>query len=407
MERNTINSPGRAVFVWLVVPLILGVAALTWGVMEIGNRAGSPSEAPVVVEEEADEPPEEEGSARVCDDPEACYERALRWMETPEGTGESLEEVIELLEGACRGGLAVACQDRAVLAEEGVGERDEAVAARFFSKACELGHEPGCVGARQADPTLRQDPESWERRCGEGELQDCVQFGLFREAGGEFPGVGEATEYFQRACEGGLADGCFWWARYLEGRGMEGDERQRELYLEACEGGMARACTTLARRLDADGGEGLMAVLVRACELGDGYGCHHLGIVERRQGNAQAARESWERGCDLWHADSCNALAMLLVEQEPEAAAPRYERACQLGVEGACFNFAVYLNVHEGPEAFERSRRLLLRACDQSHAQACFFASRMVEGGQGGPAEPGRAEELRRRACELGLAAAC
>ena len=365
-------------------------------------------EAPLVEVEPTDENPHLQACT---EDPEDCYHRAIELTERQQLDDEQIAEIASLFEGACANGLAVACHDRAVMADEAIGQAEDITEAiLYYGKACTLGHEPACaMGRLLTSGAAERGPELWIANCDAGELEDCIQLGLFVEAGGELPDGRTAIELLEHACEEGQSDGCYWLARHLDRIGSEtADEDLETLYQLACDGGMGRSCSTLARRLDARGDStSLIPTLERSCELQDGHGCYHLGLVHSRGDNTAAAIDAFGKGCELWHGESCQQLGQALLSVPDEESAPHFERGCQMGVAAACFNFAVHLNTESSPPPFERSRRLLEQACTGDHLQACAFLATMLRNGQGGPANPARANELSQKACDGGVQMAC
>lgn len=346
------------------------------------------------------------------DVPEQCYEQAMEIAERAGVDDEEFARVSMLFERSCAGGLAVACHDRAVFAQEGIGQQpDLEEALHYYERACEFGHEPACTtGQLLRATTPQRGPDFWVERCQAGDMEECIQLAIYVESGEESPDGRSAREILEQVCESGFSDGCFWLARHLDAVGSGVSDAEIEAhYLTACHGEMGRACSALARRLDArDAGSAqLLETLSRACDLGDGHGCHHLAIVYRRNDELTEAIAAWQRGCDLWHGESCHHLGQALLDDPDRESSPHFERGCQLGVSSSCFNFAIYLNTQVSPPPFERSRNLFDRACQDNHMQACAYLAIMLQQGQGGPAEPDRAAELNRRACQGGVQMAC
>lgn len=92
-------------------------------------------------------------------------------------------------------------------------------------------------------------------------------------------------------------------------------------------------------------------------------------------------------------AQPISALGAPPVPVEPHAA------DCEAGKVDAC---AFYRK-----EAPEKARALLVKACSDRSGPACTLAARMTRDGEGGPANPARAQALFELACERGEADAC
>lgn len=72
---------------------------------------------------------------------------------------------------------------------------------------------------------------------------------------------------------------------------------------------------------------------------------------------------------------------------------------CEAGKLDACAQYRA--------EEPEKARALLVKACNDGSGAACTLAARMTGGGEGGPANPARAQALFELACERGEADAC
>lgn len=345
--------------------------------------------------------------------PEECYFRALAVTEAPQFGAAELREVLTLFEAACEASFALACYDRAVLADEGLeGPGQREVALEFYRKACEAGHDPGCARTTLLSSTApTEGPAQWKEACEGGELFFCIQMGLYLSENDSIEEPEEsAKHYFQRSCTEDHREGCYWLARYYDQLPQGYDNQEIEgLYAKACQGDVARSCSALGRRLDARDApkDELEPVLARACALGDGNGCFHRGSFHHNRGEVEQAIQGWESGCDLWNAASCHRLGQLLLREEERSPLHSFQRACQLGLPEACFNQAVYLNTTQSPPPFEQTRPLLERACTGEHLQSCAFLASMLRNGQGGPKDPERAQSLSRQACEGGVKMAC
>lgn len=399
--------------------IITTVAALTLlalGLLLARSSAPSSSTHEVALEAlEALEVLEEEQRLNPCaDDPGFCYEQAIQLAESSDLGLDDFPKLRELFGDACDAGWALACQDLAMMAEQGIGEEvDLEKALRFYERACDLGHEVACVSAQfLQDGHDHQDwgPELWSERCSNGEVEDCVQLAIHLDEGGEFDTDLTARELFELSCEELDQSACFWFARHLEERDKEiSAETLDELYQRACDAGVGRSCSTLASRLDHRDVKPdlVLASMEKACEFEDGHGCYYLGLYHADQGDEAAAIKAWRVGCEVWHGESCDQLALAIVKDDREEAGKFFERACHMNIPSACYNFGVHLNLTQSPPPFDRSRQLFEYACDGEHYLACAFLANMLRRGQGGPEEPGRAAELAALACQNGIEMAC
>lgn len=207
--------------------------------------------------------------------------------------------------------------------------------------------------------------------CLDGNAEACLRSGkVFVEASASE----QSIPAFERACRGGLADGCEGWAsserrigrrarelraldfgckerhavyacetiaRYYEtgstAHGIEKNPRRSIAYLErACRSETDSACARLfwlglAQRDQPNG----VPIAVRAydalCARGHRKGCYSLGAVQWSRDTA-AARDAFARGCELGDPRACHRYGELL--ENEHAASDRvlraYERACHL-----------------------------------------------------------------------------
>lgn len=204
-------------------------------------------------------------------------------------------------EQSCFAGKGADCRvvARVYALAEGV-PRDRARAARLQARACEGGDLNACAASA----------DQWQ------------QLGAYAQA----------LPLAQRSCDGGDAFGCTVLALHYEnGLAVAADRvRATRMYEKACEQNMARACFHLAGLVSA-GKEPAryLALLERACTLGDGGGCGILGSRLREgRGSTPAdpakALSYFERGCFNRSSLSCIMGGRMYLLGE---GAPRNERA--------------------------------------------------------------------------------
>lgn len=126
-----------------------------------------------------------------------------------------------------------------------------------------------------------------------------------------------ASKLFEKACNGGLADGCtaLGWA-YLNAAGVAPNvDRARDLFSRACNGGDASACTKLGVMVGAgeSADEGRAAELyAKGCDGGDLMGCVQLGrCYQRGEGvkkDPDRARANFQKACEGGESSGCDAL---------------------------------------------------------------------------------------------------
>ena len=162
----------------------------------------------------------------------------------------------------------------------------------------------------------------------------------------------QAAEWFEQACNGGVADGCFSLGfLYANGQGVKQNYAQAaEWYEQACNGGSVTGCYNLG--LLYDNGQGV------------------------EQSYAQAAR-LFEQACNGGAAKGCSGLGSSYkngqgVKQNYAQAAKLYEQACNGGVVEGCFNLgSLYYNGQGKRQDFSTAKEYYGKACDLGNQQGC------------------------------------
>ena len=144
--------------------------------------------------------------------------------------------------------------------------------------------------------------------------------------------------------------------------------------------------------------------LSRACEASPPHAeaCEELGRLRYLHGEFVTARQALERACGLGRGGACVSAGRLhKLGQGGSRDVARAEalsaRACGLGALEGCRVQAELLRVAQPKRAVE----VLRGACEAGSAASCHDAALALD------ARPGEAAGLRLRACELGLAVAC
>ena len=292
------------------------------------------------------------------------------------------------------------------------------------------GCNPGAAEARELDVA-----------CSDGDATACNRLG-WRVRQGEqvLADWRRAAALFERACDGGEAEGCVRLARLrlhrsAEGRGITPDTASAvDLFQRGCAAGAAVGCTDLATlhidRTEADTTGttdlyGLAAPLYeRACDEGDLKGCTLLGTLHDAGHGVETdvvrAAALHRRACDGGSLLGCAHFGRSLelgsgVEADIARAAGLYERACEEEMTG-CFRLAGLHWRGAGVEQdIERAAELFDQACDGTVrrdegsppvAESCFrIAEMIVDGEIDRPLW--RASSYFRAACRLGYDDAC
>jgi TPR repeat protein len=230
---------------------------------------------------------------------------------------------LSLLAVNCDNGIGVACHDLGVEIEERVAHGmvlEGQGAAHYYELACKLGVQASCQILAEAKPGAR-------------------------------PALGDdALAGMQQACDAGNAAACHNLGHlYAGGQGVPADiERAKALYDRACQGGVVQGCSSLAAiEMREGGGDKVRAAghFRTACDAGDAAGCTNLASM-------YALGQGVER-------DLARAAALL-------------ERACGAGLGVGCARLAEAYDRGEGVTA-DATRAAALRtdACRKGFAPAC------------------------------------
>jgi TPR repeat protein len=194
-----------------------------------------------------------------------------------------------------------------------------------------------------------------------------------------------ATSQLESSCEGGSMEGCDALAKQLVTEAGENVELGRQaiaLWTRACEGGLADGCYNLgvAFRKGVAGPPALPAAVA-----------------------------AWEQGCRLDGLRACAELGTALmagngVQADDARARLLLTGACDKGHWPACHNLGVLLSgAGEHPAALAA----LTKACDHDFASSCVNLGAMHSMGRGTPNDQAKAAEIWRKACRLGSTKAC
>ena len=244
-----------------------------------------------------------------------CHMIGHRYYEG-EGVAQDRVRAAEIYKIACEGGDAAACSDLGFSYARGEGvPKDPTRAMKLYERACDSGFAPaGCFNLYEGEGVpddFTRAAEVYEQRCDDTDPTGCYNLGYMHFVGqvvgpdaldfvrgrvnlGFLDSEGEgarrdpvrAAEFYQRACDGGIASGCFQFALlHAYGDGVPRDQaRATESYRRACDGGYMSGCAAVAR----------------SYYRGD-------GISQDRS----VAQELFERACEGGHQDACEELETL------------------------------------------------------------------------------------------------
>ncbi|HKA87347.1 MAG TPA: serine/threonine-protein kinase [Haliangiales bacterium] len=305
------------------------------------------------------------------------------------GRGVELDRAraLTFLQRACDLGNAGACSDQASMFIYGAGvPKDAAKGAALLETSCRGGSPSGCselalaigfgIGIPPDEPRARRIAEDLCARVGDA---GCGPLGLLAEQGRGMPrDDARAVWLIRRACDAGAAISCYnLAARHLAGRGVAKDVDE-------------------AKRLARKG-----------CIIDQPLACQLAGSIAYDEHDDAGARRWFEIACEMSGDLGCDGLARIYfkgrgVPADPARGAAILEAACTRGGGAACSHLAVrYLDGADGLDKdIRKALQLHERACEREWADGCMAAAALLSGGTL-PADPARAAELRRRACQL------
>jgi TPR repeat protein len=235
-------------------------------------------------------------------------------------------------------------------------------------------------------------------------------------------GNAESVALFDRACDGGDAQGCFEAAKgYLCGTGVPKDLRKAaDRSARSCDKD-TRGCATAglivlaipdATPAEADRGA---RMLQRGCDSGDIAACNNLAIA-KLQGSGipqdmPGALALFEKLCDKGNVPSCGNAAMIHiagvgVPRNVDRGTTMGKTACEKGDATACnaLGYAAMMGDVASPVL---AAHFFEKACSLGQAAACDNLGQLYAGGAGVDVDMVRAERLFRAACDAGNAASC
>jgi TPR repeat protein len=203
---------------------------------------------------------------------------------------------------------------------------------------------------RTVDKDEAKAAELFEKGCKYNDPRGCTAFAMALVSGtGVTKHETKAAEFFDKACERDDPSGCTNLGfMYAIGQGVKKDEpKALELFQKACDGGNTTGC------------KNILGYHAAACERGEAQSCLEGG----RWVQAMLEKESLPTGLQL----DQNAVSSFLAE----------------------------------------AARLLELGCNEEKAQSCAALASLYSKGEGVGQDQAKAAELDKRACELGLTAAC
>ncbi len=284
-------------------------------------------------------------------------------------------------ECACEHGDAAACSELAAV-EFQRGDRDLAIITAYG--ACQKDDVDGCLAA-----AVYLDKVHVAARLGTTPAQ-------LRE---------RAITLLEQRCTADDPAACFELGKHvLRGKIAPVDPKRGVALVDrACTLGEARGCLTLASTLDPRKDAARISGLYsRACTLGAMTGCTLYG--DSLHDRALAATIC-ERACTGDDAAGCARTGHLLDKAGDHAhALERFRRACELEDGGSCADAAKLLVAANDPTT---ARTLYRIACERDLGPACAALGGLIGSGAGGDRDWSAAVALHDKACTLQVPASC
>jgi uncharacterized protein len=358
----------------------------------------------------ADNPEEGEVSYTVevkgCDvDPVGCFRRGKLLLEAkPDPAAPAPATLprehpgLTLVLGACEAGHLPACTYGAQVLYDGQRvQKDRFQAAWFAQRACATLDPAACFIFGQwswkagiYDSIVTLAPVALVTACNGGYPEACLYVGMFQEflRKDDPDSIRKAIEYYQRACDGQVAEACglLGYALYYGAEEHRDRSRGHEVLQKSCEGLDSFGCLCFGVANIFDGLRGNpnygIQLLRYACDRGERQACYFAGRVY----------QAGDTGVS---------------QNIPEAV--RYlEIACTKGEKRACGRLAFeYLTGRELNLDYRKGRDYAVDACGVGDMEGCSFLGALYEDGLGVDTDFDRAIQLYRIACVGGFKGGC
>ena len=311
------------------------------------------------------------------------------------GTEWAPERAIAAYEKACAGGAGVGCYNLAsmyfgghgVVADEARAEGYKAKAKLAWQAACEGTGPRWCTNVAYL---LREEDAR-------GNREKCLALD-------------------ERACDHQVLVGCTEAVRDRFALGRIGATAMVNELDRLCRAGEPSACTAAGGALVA-GSDGVtvdakrgMALIVRACEIGDKQGCALAG-VEHASGqlvpqDLAAADRFMVKACDHGMGAACTMVARDRVSRGEAAVGAAFaKRACQMGEREACAALSALYLAGSGVAKDEAAgERWAMESCRMGYPPGCRG---LIEKGRELPVPRELGERILREACAAGVPRAC
>lgn len=118
-----------------------------------------------------------------------------------------------------------------------------------------------------------------------------------------------ALFYYEKACKGGIVDGCF----RLGHHGFNEEQKilALEVLQESCSLNDWPACTHLGNLTYKNNKEKGLEILKNTCNFNNVDACLSLGYLAKTEGDIQTAKKAYKKACDLEDFGGCYNLKQL------------------------------------------------------------------------------------------------
>jgi MYXO-CTERM domain-containing protein len=326
-------------------------------------------------------------------DPKECYAYAEMYR-VGQGTKEDPAMATSMYRDACNAGLQSACLKYATRAHDGVGTKADLPAANaVLDKACTAGDVDNCEQLAIYLTTDKTDDAHAhvvaKKACDLGANHACFIVGWQirnnrrGEAKTEAEAGKESLVIFEKLCEAQNPRACDEAGDiYADGIGVAKDlPKALERYIKACDDKTdprASACRSAASKM-VDGPAKDLAtatrLLARACARGSDV-CQYMG------------------GFAIGPDDVVKAVA----ELAPQCAAQN---------DAACYGEALVRLRGTTEDKRIAVERLATTCARKKHTASCVAHGKVIYGGEAGPADKAKGEQLYAKYCDDGIADAC
>lgn len=236
---------------------------------------------------------------------------------------------------------------------------------------------------------------------------------IYRAGLGAAQNLQLAARYYQTACRLGHPSACASFGQMqFRGQGVAQDQAQGlQAMQQTCEQGLGLGCEYAASAVAQDAARAgeAMALLRKACDLGQDSGCGELGRQQAAAGDFAAAIASYGKACDQSHAPSCREMAVLFSEGKGAAgdgarAAGLLQTACDLNDGPAChaLGWAQYRTAD-----YAKSTSYFTKACDLKDGEGCTMLGYQAQLGNGAAADQAEARRLYDLGCSYDDGTGC